>query len=1049
MTSKNIFSTVFVLVFICTSMFSYGKKKEKVILPEIDTSIFSNLTFRNIGPFRGGRSAAVCGVAENPDLFYFGSVGGGVWKTENAGQSWTNISDGYFGGSIGAVTVAPSDPNIIYVGGGEKTVRGNVSYGYGIWKSEDAGETWNYKALKEGQNIPRIRVHPKNPDLVYAAVLGHVFGPNNERGVYRSNDGGDNWEQVLFVNENAGAVDLTLDPFNPQILYASTWRMRRTAYSLESGGEGSALWKSTDGGETWQNISENKDLPKGTLGIIGITASPVKRNRLWAIVENEDGGVFRSEDAGKTWRKTNSDRNLRQRAWYYSRIYADTEDADQVYVLNVSFWKSENGGSTFSSIRTPHGDHHDLWIDPNNSNQLIIGDDGGAQVSLDGARNFSTYMNQPTAQFYRVTTDNHFPYRIYAAQQDNSTVRIPHRSFGGGITEDDWEATAGGESGHIAPDPKNPDIVYGGSYGGYLTRRNHSTGERRLINVWPDNPMGWGAKDLKYRFQWNFPVFFSEHDNNTLFTAAQVLFKTNNEGQSWEQISPDLTRNDTTKMESSGGPITKDNTSVEYYGTIFAACESLTEKDVIWCGSDDGLIHVTKNGGVNWENVTPPGSMMPEWTMINSIEPHPTEGGGVYVAATSYKNDDFTPYLYKTTDYGVSWTKITHGIPDNHFTRVIRADKTRTGLLYAGTESGMYISFNDGKLWLPFQLNLPIVPITDLTIKNNDLVVATQGRSLWILDDLTRLHQLSKENLEKDFVLFDQRNSYLISGGRFSRGGSGQNPPGGVVIDFWLKEVNDSSIAKIEILEDDGEVIKTYCTEAKDKDIKEDLSLGKLEIKKGLNEFFWNLQYPGAKRFQDLIMWGGSLQGPNAIPGTYNVRLSVDGESQVKPFKLLKNPNYSAKQQDYQKQFDLLIEIRNKVTETHEAIIDIRTVKKQILGLTSKLDKEKNKEIIDASKELTKKMENIEKELYQTKNQSRQDPLNFPIKLNNKLAALGAEVASSNFGPTDQEYEVAAELTRLINNQLDAFKKIKTEEIPKINNMIWEAKIPALKLDKK
>ncbi len=1044
---RNRMTIVLSIIFFLISINTIGKKKEKEIVAEIDTAVFSNLKYRNIGPFRGGRSAAVCGVADNPDLYYFGSTGGGVWKTEDAGQSWKNISDGYFGGSIGAVTVAPSDPNVIYVGGGEKTVRGNVSYGYGIWKSVDAGETWEYKALKEGQNIPRIRVHPKNPDMVYAAVLGHVFGPNKERGIYKSTDGGDSWKQVLFVNHNAGAVDLIIDPFNPLIIYASTWRMRRTAYSLESGGDGSGLWKSTDGGESWENISENKGLPKGTLGIIGITASPVKRNRIWAIVENEKGGVFRSDDAGKTWQKTNDDRNLRQRAWYYSRIYADTEKADKVYVLNVQFWVSEDGGNKFTSINgTPHGDHHDLWINPENSNYMIIGDDGGAQVSLDEAHNFSTYMNQPTAQFYRLSTDNHFPYRIYAAQQDNSTVRIAHRSFGGGITEDDWEATAGGESGHIAPDPKDPDIVYGGSYGGYLTRQNHKTGERRLINVWPDNPMGWGAKHLKYRFQWNFPIFFSTHDDNTLFTAAQMLFKTTNEGQSWEQISPDLTRNDTTKMESSGGPITKDNTSVEYYGTIFAACESLIDKDVIWAGSDDGLIHVTKDAGKNWEDVTPPTTIMPEWTMINSLEPHPSEAGGIYVAATAYKSDDFTPYLYKTTDYGQTWTIITNGIPDTHFTRVIRADKKRKGLLYAGTESGMYLSFNDGELWQSFQLNLPIVPITDLSIKNNDLIVATQGRSLWILDDLSRLHQLTKENIEKDFLLFDQRDSYKVSGGSYSRGGSGTNPPGGVAIDFWLKDATDSTKVKIEILEDNGDIIKTFCTETKDKDLKEDLTLGKLEVKQGLNQFAWNLQYPEAKGFSGLIMWGGSLRGPSAVPGTYKVRLTVDGESQEKPFKLLSNPNFSTTKEDYQKQFDLLLEIRDKITETHEAIIDIRAAKKQISGLISKINETENAEIIAFSKELTKKMDRIENELYQTKNQSRQDPLNFPIKLGNKLAAVGSEVASGNFGPTDQEYEVSAELTQLIDIQLNKLETIKNIEIPKLNEMIWEAKIPAIQL---
>ncbi|MBT3383336.1 MAG: glycosyl hydrolase [Prolixibacteraceae bacterium] len=1049
MTVKNIFAPFFLVILVLSSIASFGKKKEPTVLPEIDTSVFSNLKYRNIGPFRGGRSAAVCGVADNPDTYYFGSVGGGVWKTGDAGKTWDNISDGYFGGSIGAIAVAPSDANIIYVGGGEKTVRGNVSYGYGIWKSLNAGETWEYKALKEGQNIPRLRVHPENPNLVYAAVLGHVFGPNKERGIYRSTDGGENWEQVLFVSNEAGAVDLIIDPFNPLILYASTWKMKRTPYSLESGGEGSALWKSSDGGDTWQNISENKGLPTGTLGIIGITASPVKRNRLWAIIEAENGGVFQSDDAGKTWHKTNDDRNLRQRAWYYTRIYADTKNAEKVYVLNVGFWVSKDGGKTFNSINTPHGDHHDLWINPSNENQMIIADDGGAQVSLDGGRNFSTYMNQPTAQFYRVTTDNHFPYRIYAAQQDNSTVRIQHRSFSGGITEDDWESTAGGESGHIAPDPTNPDVVYGGSYGGYLTRVNHKTSERRSINVWPDNPMGWGAKDLKFRFQWNFPILFSVHEENTLYTAANVVFKTKNEGQSWEQISPDLTRNDTTKMESSGGPITKDNTSVEYYGTIFAVCESGVEPGVIWTGSDDGLIHVTKNGGKNWENVTPPISMMPEWTMINSVEPHPIEKGGVFVAATSYKNDDFLPYLYKTVDYGKTWTKITNGIPETHFTRVIRADKNKPGLLYAGTESGMYISFNEGALWQPLQLNLPIVPITDLTIKNNDLIVATQGRSLWILDDLTTIHQLSAENIKKEFVLFDQRDSYKIGGGRRFRGGGnvGKNPPGGAVIDFYLKEVQDSAKIQVDILTESRVLIKSFKNDASEKELKDNLALGKIEVKKGLNRFAWDLQYPGAKGFPGLIMWGGSLRGPSAVPGNYIVRLTLNGETVEKPFSLLANPTFSATQKEYESQFNLLIEVRDKLTETHETIINIREIKDQLAGLNTKINKEENSTIIDLSKSITKKLDKIEKELYQTKNRSSQDPLNFPIKLNNKLAAVGSAVASSNFGPTDQEYEVKEELTKAIDVQLNMFNEIKDKEIPKLNKMIWEAKIPAIQLN--
>ncbi|CAN0478325.1 unnamed protein product, partial [Laminaria digitata] len=726
----------------------------------------------------------------------------GVWKTTDGGQSWENISDGYFGGSIGAIAVSEWDNNVIYAGGGEKTVRGNVSHGYGMWKSEDAGKTWKDIGLDKSYHISRVRIHPKNPDLVYAAVMGNLYRDTEERGVYRSKDGGETWERILFANAGAGAVDLILDPSNPRIMYASTWKIRRTPYSLESGGEGSALWKSTDSGDTWTELTTKEGMPEGTLGIIGVTVSPANPNRVWAIIENEDGGVFRSEDGGETWALINTDRNLRQRAWYYSRIYADPQNEDKVYVANVQFWRSKDGGKTYESIRTPHGDHHDLWIAPENTDRMIVGDDGGAQVSFSGGVDWSTYHNQPTSQFYRVTTDNHFPYRILGAQQDNSTVRILSRSNGGSITESDWTSTAGGESGFLAPHPDNPDIVYGGSYGGYLQRYNHATSESRTINVWPDNPMGAGAEDMRIRFQWNFPIFFSPHDNNVVYTTGNQVFKTTNEGQSWEAISPDLTRNDPETLGSSGGPITKDNTGVEYYATIFAALESIHEPGVFWAGSDDGLLHVTRDGGANWENVTPPKNMMPEWILINSIEIDPFNPGGLYVAATMYKHGDFAPYLYKTENYGKSWKKITEGIEAEHFTRVIRADPNREGLLYAGTETGLYISFNDGESWESFQLNLPVVPITDLTIKDNDLIVATQGRSFWVLDDLTLLHQLNDEIAESDLWLYAPRSTYRLRGrGGSAPTGAGENPPNGVVLRYKLKEeVAEEKDATIRIL---------------------------------------------------------------------------------------------------------------------------------------------------------------------------------------------------------------------------------------------------------
>jgi photosystem II stability/assembly factor-like uncharacterized protein len=739
------------LILVFGLFFSFGLQIEGWA-QSFDEKIYDAVQWRLVGPHRGGRSAAVAGVASERNTFYFGATGGGVWKTTDGGKTWGNISDGFFGGSIGAVTVADSDPNIIFVGGGEKTVRGNVSYGYGMWKSTDAGKTWEHLGMEESRFISRIRIHPTNPDIVYAAILGDIFKPTEMRGVYKSIDGGKTWDRKLFASQVAGAVDLILDPNNPNTLYATTWDVKRTPYSLESGGPNSKMFKSTDGGETWKEISRNKGLPEGTLGIMGITVSPLNSNRLWAIVENLNGGVFRSEDGGETWEKTNEDRNLRQRAWYYTRIYADTQSDSTVYVMNVSYHKSTDGGKSFKGSNAPHGDHHDLWIDPNDNQRMIIADDGGAQVSFDGGESWSTYMNQPTAQFYRVTTDNHFPYRIYGAQQDNSTMRINHRNEGYGITEDDWEVSAGSESGWLAVDPTDNDVVYGGNYGGLLQMLNHSTGARRNVNVYPDNPMGHGAEGMKYRFQWNFPIFFSPHDPKVLYTTSNQFHRSTNGGQTWETFSPDLTRNAKEKLGPSGGPITKDNTSVEYYSTIFAATESPLKKGVLWAGSDDGLVHVSVDNGKTWENVTP--KDFPEWTQVNSMEGHPFEEGGLYFAATAYKNGDFAPYLYKTTDYGKSWTKIVNGIDAQHFTRVVRADPAKKGILYAGTETGMYISFNDGESWQPFQLNLPIVPITDLTIKENNLIAATQGRSFWIIDDLTVIHQLSENIGNKAFHLF-------------------------------------------------------------------------------------------------------------------------------------------------------------------------------------------------------------------------------------------------------------------------------------------------------
>ncbi|HMO12995.1 MAG TPA: hypothetical protein PKD64_07820 [Pirellulaceae bacterium] len=1031
-----------------------------------DTSAWDQLTgtmsYRSIGPFRGGRSAACVGVKAKPNEFLFGATGGGVWKTSDGGSSWFNISDGFFGGSIGAVAIADSDPNVIYVGGGEKTVRGNVSHGDGMWKSMDGGKTWSFIGLEDSQFIPRIRIHPQNPDVVYVAALGHLFGPNQQRGVFRSKDGGKTWERVLFVNDEAGAVDLIIDPNNPRILYATIWQVKRTPYSLESGGPASGIWKSVDSGDTWTEITRNSGLPSGLVGIIGVAVSPVNSDRVWAQVEAEDGGLFRSDDAGQTWRRVNQDRNLRQRAWYYTRVYAGPQDIDEVYVLNVQFWRSLDGGSTFKSISTPHGDHHDLWIDPNDPDRMIIADDGGAQVSFNRGETFSTYMNQPTSQFYRVTTDNHFPYRIYGAQQDNSTVRIFHRSDAFSITEQDWEPTAGGESGHLAPHPTDPDIVYGGSYGGYLTMLNHRTKAIRNVHVWPDNPMGHGAGTLRYRFQWNFPIHFSPHNPERLYAAANVLFVTEDGGESWQQLSPDLTRNDQSKLGPSGGPITKDNTSVEYYCTIFAFAESSHEEGVLWVGSDDGLIHISRDAGASWENVTP--SEMPEWAQVNSIEVHPFEPGGLYVAATRYKLDDFRPYLFKTVDYGKTWTRINEGIDRQHFTRVVRADPVRRGLLFAGTERGMYISLNDGHVWRPFQLDLPIVPITDLAIKENDLIVATQGRSFYVLDDLTPLHQWDEHALSNQAAtILQPRPTYRMRGGGSGKATltAGANPPAGVTFRIYLKE-NPTQPMQLVIIDEQGGVPTTFSTDA-----KRDKGETAMTLKAGFNTVYWDMSYPRADTFDGMVLWGGGTNGPRAVPGTYRAILSpvstqvntldanetdaspaADQVSHSIEFEIRIDPRATASIDDLQKQFDLLIEIRDKLSETHRAIKKIRDIKQQISGLHQRIkDNSLYKDIVDQGNAILTQLTHIEEELYQTRMQSSQDPLNFPIRLNNRLSGLVGVVAAGDNRPTVQSYEVRDEIVKLIDVELEKLEQIIGHDLRALNDAYRDAAGPIIFVD--
>ncbi len=1051
--------------------------------PTKEGLVLKALQWRGIGPFRGGRVTAVAGTASQPLVYYFGATGGGVWKTVDGGVNWEPISDGFFGtGSVGAIGVCEADPNVLYVGMGESPVRGNVSHGDGVYKSSDAGKTWKRVGLEDTRHVGRVRVHPRNPDIVYVAALGHLFGPNEQRGVFSSKDGGKTWEKILYRNEKAGAIDLILDPTNPNIMYAGFWEVVRKPWTLESGGESSGLFKSTDGGDTWTEITRNDGLPRGLVGKVGITVSPANPERLWAIVEAEDGGVFRSDNGGRTWTRTNEQRNLRQRAWYYTRIYADPSNPETVYVLNTGFYKSNDGGRTFTNIPVPHGDNHDLWIAPNDASRMINSNDGGANVSFNGGRTW-TEQDQATAQFYRVALDNDFPYHIYGAQQDNSTVKIASRTTDFAITARDWYGVGGGESGWIAPSPKDSNIVFAGSYGGLITRYDHRTGQQRDITVWPNNPMGAGAEAMKYRFQWNFPILFSPHDPNSLYAAGNVLFKSTNEGQSWTAISPDLTRNDRTKQGASGGPITKDNTSVEYYGTIFTAMESPVKAGVIWAGADDGLVHVTRDGGGRWENVTP--KEMPEWIQINSLDASPHDAATAYVAATMYKWDDFKPYLYKTSDSGKTWRKITNGIPDGAFTRVVREDPNRRGLLYAGTETGMYVSLDDGENWQPLQLNLPVVPVTDLAVhkRDKDLVAATQGRSFWIIDDLSVLHQLvdmkaaTTAAAAGESRLFKPEDAYRMPGGGGfplpANATVGRNPAGGVVVHYFLKSKPATDVA-LEFLDANGKSIQKFTAKAPAPQASpvppgaarvttppeqpqapsgEESSVfagggggpPRVGTEVGMNRFVWDMRHAEATRFPGLILWAGETRGPRVVPGAYQVRLVADGKPLTETFTILPDPRVNTPVADYAKQLELLLKIRDKLTETHNAIISLREVRRQADDVAKRVQGQGSfKVVTDAAKSLNEKLTSVEETLYQTKNQSSQDPLNYPIRLNNKLAALAGVVASADATPTDQANVVYQDLVGQIDAQLREFERIMKTDLPAFNQLVREQNIPAV-----
>ncbi len=1052
-----------------------------------DSTFISALKWREIGPYRGGRSVAVAGSASRPYEYYMGTTGGGVFKTIDGGITWTPTTDKYFGGTIGAIAVSESNPDIVYVGTGESPIRGNVSHGDGVFKSADAGKTWSYVGLRDSRQISRVRVHPTNPDIVYVGAQGQFWGANPERGVFKSLDGGKTWKKILFRNDSTGITDLVMDPSDPNTLYAAFWQSYRTAWRMESGGPGSGIFKTTDAGATWTEITRNPGLPGGLIGNIGVAVSPANPQRVWALVEALDGGVFRSDDAGKTWTKTNEDRKLRQRAWYYSRIYADPKDANSVYALNTGFYRSTDNGKTFKAIPTPHGDSHDLWIAPNEPKRLIEGNDGGANVSFNSGQSW-TEQDIATAQFYFVTTTNEFPYQVCGSQQDNSTICIPSRAAGG-ITMSHWYIGPGCESGYIAVKPDDPDVSFAGCYGGSMEMKNRKTGVDRAVNPWPSNPMGHSSEDIKYRMQWTFPIVYSPHDPNMLYVGSIVLFKTTNGGQSFDIISPDLTRHDPKTMGASGGPITKDQTGVETYATIFTIAESPKEKGTIWTGSDDGYVQITRDAGKTWTNVTP--KDLGDFTRVSLIEASPHDAAKAYIAAHRHQFGDLRPTIWRTSDYGKSWTRLGAGIPQDEFVRAVREDPERQGLLYAGTERGVWVSFDDGVRWQSLRNNLPIVPVHSLVVKDGDLVVATHGRSFYILDDLSAMRQATPALARKPAHLFKPRDAYRVSwGGGFGGGDrgphpAGRNPSDGAVVYYTLAKPNQE--VTLDFLDGKGNVLRSFTSRLDNvgiadsvradsvKKVREDSlkSVGKpipqaedaalaaeeqpdfetmmlrgprpprVPNKVGLNSFAWNLRHPDAVRFANMIMWAAGTNGPMVAPGTFSVRMKTGGATQAQAFAVKLDPRATSPARDVEELVAFLLKIRDRVSEANNAVRTVRSVRSQLEDRKQRAAGSRKDEFVRAADALAKGMSAAEEEIYQVRNQSSQDPLNYPIKLNNKIAALSGVVSAGDFKPTAQAYVVFEELSGQLGNQLTTLKK-ELLALDQINAMLKAMNLPII-----
>jgi photosystem II stability/assembly factor-like uncharacterized protein len=1019
----------------------------------VDTTLWGNIQWRNIGPNSAGRMVSVAGSVTRPNEYYFGTTGGGVWKTTDGGTTLVPVTDKYFGGSVGALAQSESNPDIVYAGGGETQIRGNVSYGDGVWKTADGGKTWTSMGLRETQYISRIRINPTNPDIVYVGALGHVFGPNSERGVFKTTDGGKSWKKILYRNDSTGVSDLIMEPGNPNILYATMWQAYRLPWTFSSGGAGSGIFKTTDGGDHWTEISHNQGLPTGLLGRMGIAISPVKPNKIWALIENEPGGgVYRSDDRGATWKFLSGSRDLRQRAWYYSNIYADPKDTNVLAAPQVGAEWSKDGGMTWSG-GFGAGDNHDVWWAPDDSKRIVWVHDNGAVITKDGGTT-RVSVAAPTGQFYHVHLTNHFPYHVCGSKQDAGPNCGPVRVAGGGRggggggggggrggpagpVYSEFYGVAGGESGYIASNPVDPDIIYGGNYSGVLQVIDRKTGLSERLDPWPLNPMGHDAYDSKYRFQWTYPIMNSPFNPHVLYVGSNVVFKSTDDGKTWSIISPDLTRHDPKTLGSAGGPITKDQTSVEYYGTVFALQESPITPGLLWAGSDDGLINITRDGGKTWKNVTP---KWPEWMRVSIIDPSPHNPGTAYVAGNRYQLDDMTPYLYKTTDYGATWTKITDGITPTEFTRAIREDLIRPGMLYAATERSMWLSYDAGAHWQSLARNLPPVPVHDIALRDDDMVIATHGRAFWAMENLTPLRNAP------EVALAAGKNYFYTPTPVYRVGGAS------ATVMYRLAKADE--VVTLEFLDGAGKLIKKYAST----DTQPTAPAGRggggggrggfggppaVMNRAGVNTYRWDMRYPDASNFRGMILWAGGVQGPTIAPGSYTVRLTVGADKPVSQTLIVKrDPRSSATDADLIAQTQFALKLRDRMTEADDAVKKIRSIKEQLDERAPKMSNVK--EFGSLSKLLTDSIGSVEDSVYQTRNKSGEDPLNFPVRLNNQIAALMGFVQSGDRRPPPQAIQVFETVSPKLTFQLGRYDKSVKLYLDKINTLLKAAGLPAI-----